>query len=187
MKITKKKIIEYFGEERLKRSALRIGDGDKIIEKILKKEKFDTILEIGTYRGMSAAFMSQFCKRLITIDLIEGRLEQMIKEGKEPAYPTRKNVWDKFKIKNIELCLISSNVAKEKLLNNMNFDFAFIDGAHDPTVALDYELTRKCGHVLFHDYDDRGHKALNYAKDFVDSLPREELTITHLFAYWVKK
>ena len=64
----------------------------------------------------------------------------------------------------------------------MNRDFAFVDGDHKYNeIALDFELVKKCGRVLFHDY---GMDHLPDVTDFVDTLPRREVTIDRPFAYW---
>ena len=59
----------------------------------------------------------------------------------------------------------------------MDFDFVFIDGDHDGGIELDFELCKKCGTILFHDYSDRGQRKLNKVKNFIDTLPKNEITI----------
>ncbi len=55
---------------------MNIRDGAGVIERLLRRGKYRHVLEIGTYRGFTAAFMSQFCERVTTIDLKYGRMER---------------------------------------------------------------------------------------------------------------
>ena len=174
----KQQIIDIYGHHILRRSALNIRDGDKIIESILKDKGYRTILEGGTYRGCTAAHISQFCEQVITIDLKHGRLEQL----NDPF--DRMLFWDTLGIRNIEMHLVDDDQGKADLINSLAFDFAFVDGAHDETVKNDFELVKRCGTVLLHDYDDRGQPCLNYVYDFVNSLPKEQVEIIDIFALW---
>lgn len=174
----KQRIIDNYGREFLKKSALNIRDGDQIIENLLKEGKYKTCLEIGTYRGCTAAVMSQFCEKVITIDLKKGRLESYGETF------DREKFWWSMGVSNIELHLIEDDIEKEELIKTLDFDFAFIDGAHDESVKNDFNLVKHCGTVLFHDYDDRGQPCLNYVYDFINTLPKEQLTIIDIFALW---
>ena len=175
--ITKQQIIDIFGAKTLRKSALNLPYGAETFTEILQNKQYSTIIEIGTYRGVTAAFMSQFCDKLITIDLKNGQLIDTT---------SRKQLWDALKINNIEMLEINNDKEKRLFLEKTDFDFAFIDGAHDYTVSRDFAWTKKCGTVLFHDYDDRGQPDLNSVKDFVDTLPADELTFYPTFALWRK-
>ena len=174
----KERIIEQYGPETLKKSALNIREGEKIISDILKEGNYKTCLEIGTYRGCTAAVMSRFCDKVITIDLHEGRLEYYGEKF------DRYKFWKSLNVDNVELYLVENDKEKAELIDRLDFDFAFIDGAHDESVKNDFELVKHCGTVLFHDYDDRGQPCLNYVYDFINTLPKEKLTIIDIFALW---
>lgn len=164
----------------LRKSAINIRDGDFILEMVLNYLKSRTILEIGTYRGVSAAVMSQFCDKVITIDLKHGKLEQ------NNELFDREEFWKGLGVDNIDLHLIEDDKEKEELIKTLDFDLAFIDGAHDETVKNDFELVKHCGKVLFHDYDDRKQPCLNYVFDFINTLPREKVKLFDIFALWIE-
>lgn len=174
----RQKMIELYGASILRKSALNIRDGDFLFELILKNGGYKTCLEIGTYRGCTAAVMSQFCDKVITIDLKQGRLES---HGESFD---RVKFWQELGINNIELHLVENDKEKAELIESLDFDFAFVDGAHDETVKDDFELVKRCGNVLFHDYDDRGQPCLNHVFDFVNSLPRHQIKLIDIFALW---
>jgi predicted O-methyltransferase YrrM len=174
------KIIELRGPDYLRRSVLSIRDGGGVFEKLLAGKGYKTILEIGTYRGVSAAEMSQYCEKVITIDLKRGRMENL------GETPDREGLWRDLGISNIELHLVKNDREKAALVNGLEFDFAFVDGAHDQTVRDDFELVKRCGKVLFHDVDSRGKPELDYVYDFVMSLPKEQIEIHDIFALWTR-
>ena len=80
--------------------------------------------------------------------------------------------WRSLGIDNIELRLIEDDTEKANSLS-LDFDFAFVDGAHDETVKDDFELVKMRTRFV-HDYDDRGQPCLNHVYDFVNSLPKEQ-------------
>lgn len=174
----RQRIVSLYGDKFLRKSALSIRDGAGVFETVMSGKGIRTALEIGTYRGVSAAEMSQYCERVITIDLIHGKQEQMGESFDREA------LWRALGISNIELHLVRDDAEKARLVNGFEFDFAFIDGAHDQTVANDFALVRKCGAVLFHDVDRRGQPEQDYVIDFVESLPQHQIERLDIFALW---
>lgn len=171
-------ILSRFGKGALKRSALRIGDGEGVFRKVLGGGRYRTALEIGTYRGASAACMAQFCD-VITIDLRVGQLE------KQGEVWDRRAFWEALGITNIDLRLVSDDQEKSELVRALDFDFAFIDGAHDKTVGDDFQLVRRCGAVLFHDCKRSGVMDKDYVAALIDTLPRKQVrTMGDSFALW---
>jgi predicted O-methyltransferase YrrM len=181
MSAVRARIAELHGAGVLRRSALNIRGGAGVFDRAMYGKGYRTALEIGTYRGVAAAEMAQYCERVITIDLKHGKLEQ--------AGETfdRLGFWQSLGIDNIELKLIADDAEKVALINGLDFDFAFIDGAHDASVKDDFALARRCGHVLFHDYDSRGIPAQDHVFDFVNSLPKEQIQVMDIFALWTEK
>jgi len=174
----KDRMVERFGHGVLKRSALNLSGGEEVFDKVLKGKGYNHIVEIGTYKGAAAAYMSQYANKVTTFDLNHGRLEQL----NDPF--SRQELWSYLGIDNVYLVLVDDNKDKFYYLRSMDFDFAFIDGAHDETVMNDFENVKRCGHVLFHDYADRGQPCLNHVYDFVNSLPKEQIQIMDGFALW---
>lgn len=175
-----KKIDKYSDNVR-KRSLANLPGGVEQIVKILKKAKPKVVLEIGTYKGVSAAIISKYCERVYTIDLAHGRLEQ-VKDRHD-----RYDFWSTLGIKNIDLFLAVTDMQKKRYVESLEFDFAFIDGEHTTEgVEFDFDLVRKCGRVLFHDYDDSGVESKNYVYNFVNSINEGKLEKypEACFAYW---
>ena len=177
------RIINLYGPGMLKRSALNIRGGGGVFEWALAGQNYRTALEIGTYRGVAAAEIAQYCERVITIDLKHGQLERNGDHFDRVAF------WRALGIDNIELRLVADDDEKLALVSTLDFDFAFIDGAHDRTVADDFALVKRCGRVLFHDADDnrqRSHKpgASNCVYEFIATLPPEQVEFRDIFAMW---
>jgi predicted O-methyltransferase YrrM len=178
MSILRPLMVEKYGQHVLKRSALSIRDGAGVFEKVLAGKGYRTALEIGTYRGVSAAEISRYVDRVVTIDLKHGRQEQLGESFDRKAF------WRSLGLDNIELRLIADDAEKAEIVNALDFDFAFVDGAHDETVANDFALVKRCGNVLFHDYDSRGSKEKDFVYDFVNTLPKEQIQVLDIFALW---
>lgn len=172
------RIVALHGRHVLKRSILSIREGAGVMEHFMAGRGVRTALEIGTYRGVGAAEISQFAERVITIDLVHGRMEQLGEKWDRQAF------WRSLGIENIELRLVRDDAEKAELIRSLDFDFAFVDGAHDERVRQDFELVRRCGRVLFHDVDSRGKPELDHVFNFVMSLPKHELEQRDIFALW---
>ena len=173
------RIVGLYGEKLLRKSALNIRDGAGAFEKFMSGRGIKCALEIGTYRGVSAAAMALFAEKVVTIDLHQGKLE-LAKERWD-----RKAFWQALGVaENIDLRLVKDDEHKKRLVQGIEFDFAFIDGDHGPSVKNDFALVRRCGRVLFHDYDRRGKPGQDCVCDFVDSLPRSQLEVHDIFALW---
>lgn len=142
-----------------------------VFHEIFRYNRCKRIVEIGTCNGVSSVYLSKYCDELITIDI------EYSKYAKE--------IWDYCGISNINYFVVSSDRAKELLLKNMNFDFAFIDGDHDsPGTQFDFNLVKKCGLILFDDYIKEGGVGLLGVKEVVESLPKEELNFYGSKVLW---
>lgn len=171
----KETVAAQYGGSALHRSAVGLREGEEIFRYFLEGKGYRTVLEIGTYKGVSAACISRYCEWVVTIDLEFGQLE----EAGTPF--DREGLWSSLGITNIRQVLVNNNAEKAAFIKTLDFDFAFIDGAHDHTVADDFAMVKKCGRVLFHDYAERPGKP-NHVKNFVDTLGRVE--VRDIFAYW---
>lgn len=173
------RILALYPERTLRRSAMRLKGGGGMFEAVMSGKGYRTALEIGTYRGCAAAEMSQYCERVITIDLHNGQLEQ----GQEKW--DRHTFWRTLGITNISLALVADDLEKAELIHRLDFDFAFVDGAHDERVANDFFLVRRCGNVLFHDAEDGG-PGRSYVHDFLKMLPKDQVKMMDIFALWTR-
>lgn len=170
----KAKVGAFAGSEFFRKSVLSIRGGAGVIEKLLGSGKYRRVLEIGTYRGVSAAFMAQFCEAVTTIDLVDGKMEQ------DRQVFDRVRLWEALGITNVDLRLVSSFHGKAQAVASATFDFAFIDGDHEGSAPRqDFDLVKHCGAVLFHDYG-----ADNGVTKLVRALPKAQVEIMDIFAFW---
>ena len=131
----------------------------KTSEDFFRQLNINIAVEIGTFWGVTAAYIAQFANKVHTFDIID--------------HPQKYKVWNDFKVKNkISFHLVKSRdmigdtfkdfqgihrltgkeVDIEIILDKLTFDFAFVDGDHHyKNVKADFELVKKCGRVLFHD------------------------------------
>lgn len=165
-----------FGEPRLlKRSVFSFPDGAEVLDRVFGSGRYQTVLEIGTYRGVSAAYMATMCRKVITVDLWRGQLEWDGETFDRTAF------WRHMGAANIEFVRVHDDQEKKTRLAAMQFDIAFIDGGA-VNVADDFALVKRCGAVLFHDYDPIKTRKVVY--DFVNSLPPAQVQVTGMFAFW---
>lgn len=167
--------VEIGGEGIFKRSALKVANGAEHLERILRGGRRH-ILEIGTFRGVSTAFLARFAPRVTTIDLRSGQAERMFPNHNRRAF------WAGMGANNIDMHLVRTDERKAALISGLDFDFAFIDADHRaPAPANDFDLVKRCGEVLFHDFDPE-HP--NGVTEFVKTLPRNEIEVAGIFALW---
>ena len=181
--IMRDKIEAMYGASILRKSAMNIRGGAGTFEWAMAGKGYRTAVEIGTYRGVAAAEMSQYCERVVTIDLAHGKLEQNESVWDRHAF------WSSIGVTNVDFFAVGSDFEKARLLKGLQFDFAFIDGAHDASVANDFAMVKKCGHVLFHDADDNRRRAgkqtaPNHVFEFISRLPPAQVKTHDIFALW---
>jgi hypothetical protein len=179
------KIKQKYGESILRRSALNLPNGAEDIKKFMTIKPIKIAIEIGTFRGITSAWMSQFCDRLYTVDLLDGQVQQPLWKD----LPMRGDIWKYLEIPDDKIWFqpVKCNNSKERFLKKINFDFAFVDGDHSyEGVKKDFELVKRCGRVLFHDYDKAPGKACP-VRDFINSIKEGTIETTKDFAYWEDK
>ena len=125
-----------------------------------------TVVEIGTHKGLSAAYMAQFAKKIFTFDVKD--------------YVEKYKVWSDFKVEEkIRYFTVSGRDEIAEILKDIKFDFCFIDGLHKyDEVKADFEMVKKCGKVLFH---DSAKRKVYGVRKFVDEIGA---AITGNIAYW---
>ena len=114
-----------------------------------KDLKIDIAVDIGTCNGIATAYIAQFANKVYTFDIKER--------------PVMHKVWDDLEVRDkIYFYVIKGrddNLSKDKraidmggVLDNINFDFAFVDDGHSENdLEEDFKLVQRCGKVLFHD------------------------------------
>ena len=121
---------------------------------VIQVLKINIAVEIGTWHGTSAAYMAQFANHVYTFDVVDRINRQMLNEL---------GLSDK----------ITSYVVRDKqeiwaILQNIDFDFAFIDDGHSyEECAADFALVKGCNRVLIHDVT---HPAYPGVAKFADEI-----------------
>ena len=170
----------YYGYNHIHRSVLSSEEQENMFRYFMMKKEIKTIVETGTYNGTTTALLAHYADKVITID----------KKNYIDKFP----FWIDYQVYNkIKSYIIDDDADKAELLKNIDFDFAFIDGDHsEKGVRADFELVKRCGRVLFHDYYEVGSK-LDFGAarsqgvcKVVDELPDDEVAIGRPFAYWEK-
>ena len=125
------------------------------------------VVEIGTKYGVGTLLPAHYAYQATTIDIIPRT---------EPI-----SIWSYFGVNNkIGYSVVESDDEKAELLRGLDFDFAIIDGGHTyEEVRSDFERTKKCGRVLFHEYILTPPKGepdkFKPTIDFLKTLPQDEV------------
>lgn len=127
-------VFQRFGGEVFRRSSVFHG-----LEKFLADNKVRGRLcfEIGTWHGLTAVVLSRFFDRVITVDVAHNKLKH--------------DIIDHLGIKNIRCFDIVDNADKQRVAEQFDFDFAYMDGNHAADTEADWEITKRAGRVLFHE------------------------------------
>jgi len=139
------KLIEKFGEQINQMSCVYIGDGENSLRHFLKGKKFKTIIEIGTYQGVSTAILSEYAKKVHAIDIID--------------LPLRKEIFDFLNVKNVTFHKCKTDFAdKEKMVKKImkeeTVDLVFIDGDHwGEAIRQEFDMVSSIPKILIHDYE----------------------------------
>ena len=110
----------------------------------------DTVLEIGTFNGLSTIVLAQVAQRVFTFDICVRNAEF---------------TWNLYKIRNKISMFVGNNSQeiRDEIQGRMQqpeylkttgnkYNFAFIDGDHNiDAVKYDFETVKFTGRVLFHD------------------------------------
>ncbi len=127
-------VYERFGGEVFRRSSVFHGLG-----RFLARQEVSGTLcfEVGTWNGLTAVVLSRFFERVVTVDIAHNAVKHQILEH--------------LGIKNVRCFDITDNEDKAKLARQFVFDCAYLDGDHAHDTLTDFELTKHCGRVLFHE------------------------------------
>lgn len=166
-----KAVLRRFGNKAFARSSACME-----FERFLRRIKAGggTCLEIGTYQGISAVILSQFFDKVICVSVDE-----------RPRKLMKRNIVDFLQIKNIEFHDVPDNATKADVIKGLEFDFCYSDGDHVSDTRADFELVKRCGRVLFHEYWPLQVPVWN----LVNSLPQDEVIRCEVdcFAYWERR
>lgn len=131
---------QKFGANILRRSSVFHG-----LERFLRENEItgDCCFEIGTWNGLTAVVLSKFFAKVVSIDIVTDETAQ--------ARELKHRVLDHLGISRIKCIDVYSNTEKGCIADATNFDFAYLDGNHADDTRADWEMTRKCRRVLFHE------------------------------------
>ena len=159
-------VYEYAKENNLlKGSAIQNPE----FREFFKSIKIKTVVEIGTFRGISSAYMAQFAKTIFTFDIVN--------------YKVKYKVWEDLGLTNkIHYYTVKNSNEIKQVLDKIKFDFAFIDDDHQyETVKENFKLVSNCGKVLLH--DTAKLKKFAGVRKFADEIGAE---IIGNIGYWHK-
>jgi predicted O-methyltransferase YrrM len=150
----KKTLVEGLGRESIEGSII---SHEKLVRALLEVIKPKRALEIGTRHGVSSSLYAQYADHVITVDV-----EKCPDSYKEWA----RRVWDFLGLTDKITPFYAPGInwkgynnSKAEFIKKQEFDFAFIDGSHKANdVKFDFDLVKKSGCVLFHDYKPIGPK-----------------------------
>lgn len=129
------------------------------------------VLEIGSYCGRSTIWMARTAQNVLAVDTFDGRGTPCPKDTRKEflANVNRHGVGEK-----VDLCPSTTDKMLDNIRMNADavqeFDFAFIDGAHDlPSVTFDIEQVMQVlipgGQIAFHDYERPSDSGVKTAVD----------------------
>jgi len=160
-------VLERFGIEVFRRSSVLEG-----FEAFLEETDFrgGTCVEIGTFRGLTAAVLSKRFERVISVDVLDD--------------PMKYEVAEFLGLNNVYFVNVRDNADKAKFISSpLEFDAAYSDGDHTNDSRSDFELLRRGGRVLFHEY----WPAQPAVVSLVDSLEsRGRVSRRGKFALWTE-
>lgn len=160
---TLSEICYQFGGKVFRRSS--IMDGFCHFLNVIKPSG-ETCFEIGTFNGITAIALSKYFENVVSIDIFQNI--------------TKYQIMKYMNIKNVHFVSAQDNEEKRHIAGTLKFDYAYMDGNHLKDTELDWELTKRCGNVMFHEYWEKQPSVWN----LVNSLPKEQVTIVNNFAYW---
>lgn len=136
-------------------------NGEKRLREMCQKiNPRRTVLEIGTYQGVSACIMSEYFDKVLTIDI---KRQDLTNEIIDFCGCTEKISNYVIGDRKEEKSLV------DKLCKDNDLDMIFIDGEHTHyELSKDWDmLNSKCSSILIHDYDP-------YYKDVYDFVNKIE-------------
>jgi hypothetical protein len=149
-------VFQQFGGAVFRRSSVFHG-----LDKVLRQwdVRGKLCFEIGTWNGLTSVILSRYFDEVVTIDIAHNALKHEILKH--------------LGITNVRCIDIADNDEKAAVAQDLDFDFAYLDGDHAHDTHEDWALVRDCGRVLF-------HESWPWQKpvwDLVHSLPMEQIRL----------
>ena len=153
-----------FGSDAFRRSSLLDGLDDAMRHWGIRGRR---AVEIGTFNGVTAIILARYFDEVVTIDVLPDTIKHAILETAGVA--------------NVRLVDVADNAEKARVLSDLDFDFAYQDGDHANDTLTDFELLRRCGRVVLHEYWEQQKPVW----DMVNSLRSQgHIEVRGKLAYW---
>lgn len=175
-----KRVLKHYGKKAFGRSSACMEFESFLLEIIAGPDRWDgnwdyhsaTCLEIGTFHGITAILLSQYFDHVYCVSIDEMPV-------------MKRELVDFLDIKNISFYDAKDNADKAAFVNALKFDFCYQDGDHTHDTLTDFDLVKRCGRVLFHEYWPLQPSVWN----LVNSLPAAEVCRAQFdcLAYWEKQ
>ena len=125
-----------FGAETLRRSSVFHGLDRFMTERGIRGR---SCFEVGTWNGLTAAVLSRYFDRIVTVDIAHN--------------PLKHQVLRHLGITNVTCVDITDNAEKAQVWKKYggDFDFAYLDGDHANDTETDFDMLKGCERVLFHE------------------------------------
>lgn len=129
-------VFKKFGAPVFRRSSVFHGLGKVLADNNVRGR---CCLEIGTWNGLTAALLSRHFERVVTIDIAHNSMKH--------------DVLNHLDIKNVQCIDIKNNADKAGVIRRIEWpiDCAYLDGNHAEDTEDDWNLTKHCGRVMFHE------------------------------------
>lgn len=129
-----RQVHQQFGGHVFRRSSVYHGLATFLAEHQVRGE---CCFEIGSWNGLTALILARHFRHVVSVDIAHNAIKRDIAAA-VGAY-------------NIEFVDILDNNHKRKVAEATRFDCAYLDGNHAEDTEADFNLTRSCGRVLFHE------------------------------------
>jgi hypothetical protein len=129
-----RQVLEAFGPEVFRRSSVFHG-----LDRFLRASgvRGGTCFEIGTWNGLTAAVLSRYFDRVVTVDIAHNAMKH--------------RVFELLGIGNVLAIDIADNDEKRRVAESWPIDFAYLDGDHAHDTETDVAQVKACGGVRFHE------------------------------------
>ena len=156
-------------------SATSVGSNNFLVD-FVRGLNAKNIIEIGTYNGISTAMLASVADRVYTFDIAYRDVDLVLNlcgvRHKVSVIVGHQDAID-FQLN----CI--GNKDKAYWNNLFEFDFAFIDGAHNyESTKHDFELVKFTGRVLFHNADWLP------VRKFINEIEAQAIGRKGNWAYW---
>lgn len=142
-------IFARFGYRAFRRSSVLEGFSRVIQSNAFRGRR---CIEIGTCSGLTAVVLARHFDEVISIDVEPSEFKHEIIKYRG--------------IQNVRFVEVKDNAEKAEVVRSVSsFDGAYVDGDHARDTQSDFDLVKRCGRVLFHEYWEAQPPVFNLVND----------------------